>query len=360
VLTDVAPPSSPDPRPSNDDDNNDDDPGAGTDPSPTPWAFLRLALAALLVAAGAEGMTRLLEPSLEPVGDWPDSSYTAQHDQLAGLDGEVDYLVVGSSSAGAAVRPRSLAELWPDIGNGYTYWLAGPPFRSLEAVVSGVLLDQLAPETVVVGLTMREFNSLAEHEDHYAALLDASAYRKATGRRSWIDRADDLLQDHLALARHRAVLREPVHLVDDLTEPALVPTDIGTDGHLIGADDHELADEPPEHLRQEAAALADYLVSDADLDSLDRLLTDLNQRSIDAVVVNLPVSDDFIGLAPDGHRDYEAYVTAVEEVAKANGAEWHDLMDRSWSDNYFRDVNHLNGRGVARIGPLLADILSSP
>ena len=333
-------------------------PVIGPDPAspPGPRALLHLGLAALTVLLVAEVAARAMEPSLQPVQDWPDSSYTVHHDQLSQV-GPLDYLVVGSSSVGAAIHPDDLAEQWPDTGTGYAYWLAGPPLRSLEAVTAGVLLDELEPGMVVLGVTMREFNATSMHDEHHLALLNSPPYREATGQSSWLAPADALLRQHVALARQRAVLRQPADLWHDLRSPNLAPAPVATDGHLLGGERDELADEPPEHLAQERAALADFTVSDADLAALGSLLTELGERDIPTLVVNLPVTEEFIELAPGGQADYEAYVQAVEAEAATNGARWHDLMDGGWNDSHFRDVNHLNGRGVARLLPMLADLL---
>ena len=93
-----------------------------------------------------------------------------------------------------------------------------------------------------------------------------------------------------------------------------------------------------------AAALAD-------------LLAVLRERGITAVVVNLPVTDTFIGYAKGGRSDYDAYVADIRAAADGGHAIWLDAMQTAWPDRFFRDVNHLNDDGVQRLLPMLVDTL---
>ncbi len=301
-----------------------------------------------------EGSVRLLSVRLQPVEPWPSTEYTRHERQLAARGNHVDTLVVGSSSVGIAVRPDDL----PEGGTGYNYWLAGPSMRSVADLTTDVLLDRVRPETVVIGVTMREFSEGPFQRAHHSALVESYAFEDATGRSTVIDDADEALKSVSALARYRDVLRDPVRLVDQIQTGPLPPDQVADDGHLTDRGDDRMVDEPPEHLEQERGAMVDYSLADADLDALDHLLAVLAKRNIRAIVLNLPVSAKFIGLADGGQRSQLTFTDRVRSVSEKHSAFWVDSMIEPWDDEWFADVNHLNDRGAARLEPILKAALA--
>jgi hypothetical protein len=311
-----------------------------------------------VVVALAEGAARPLAQHLVPVEPWPDTAYSS-HDELLSVAGDdLDLLVVGSSSVGIAIRPGDLTEDGA-AGLGYNYWLAGTPMRSVELLTREVLLDRSSPSTVIIGVTMREFTSTLSLDTHLAALEASPAFRNAAGRQAWLDPLDDWLQRHSALARHRAAFRDPIKLKDELLAPATVPDLVEGDGHIDGRGDNSLADEPADHLAQERAAMAHFTVAPAEVTALGDLLDELHQRGIRALVVNLPVTDQFIGMADGGQTAYDSYVTVVEDATLSHHGEWLDAMQQSWPDRYFGDVSHVNELGIQELRPMVVAALQA-
>jgi len=306
-------------------------------------------LAALVTLAVVDGAVRLVSTRLPSVEPWPTSDYVRHEQQMAALREPLDTLVIGSSIAGVAIRPDDL----PAMGVGYNHWLAGPGIRSLADLARRVLLDRAAPDRVVVGVTMREFNDGPSQLAHYEAMVNSHGFRDETGTATWIDRADEALRSASAIAANRESLRDPVRFVDRLATGRLTPERIGTDGHLAELGDQVLADEPPEHVQQERDAMARYTFSESGLRALDRLLAECARRSIVVVVVNLPVSERFIGFAAGGHDAQSDFEARVRDVTERRGATWIDTMNEPWADEWFADVSHLNDRGVARLRPRL-------
>lgn len=300
-----------------------------------------------------EGSVRVLSLRLQPVEPWPSTDYTRHERRLAAEGNQVDTLVVGSSSVGVAVRPTDL----PEGGAGYNYWLAGPSMRSVADLTSEVLLGRVSPSTVLIGVTMREFNDGPSQRAHHTALVESYPFKDETGRSTLIDDADEVLKSVSALARHRDVLRDPVRLVDQLQTGPLTPENMAADGHLADRGNDQMVDEPAEHLEQERDAMFDYALADGDVDALDRLLSTLTDRRISAVVVNLPVSAKFIGLANGGQDAQQRFTNRIRLITETHGAVWVDSMSDLWEDEWFADVNHLNDRGVARLRPTLAAAL---
>jgi hypothetical protein len=178
-------------------------------PTRTRVRWRRVLLIALAIAVLAEVGVRALDSRLPPVTGWPGYEYAVHEEQLAALGGDPDLLVIGDSSAAVAIRPDELVEDGV-ASSGYNYWLGGAPMRSLELHASEVLLPRTTPRTVVVAVTMRNFNEAPSQEGHLAALRASSAFRRVTGRRSWLDHVDDRLQAGSAVFRHREILRDPL------------------------------------------------------------------------------------------------------------------------------------------------------
>jgi hypothetical protein len=258
----------------------------------------KVLLATIAVVAAAEGMARLVSPQLEPVNDWPRSDYVQHEQGLAARADQLQLLILGSSVAGRAPSPDDILDAGGP-GPGYNYWLAGPSMRSISLLATDVLLERASPSVVIIGLTMREFNNGPSQQNHFDALRQSYGLQTASGRRTAIDTMDHTLQSVSALARHRLAFQDPARLVRELRAPALIPEHIAPDGHLSDRGDNQLADEPPSHLAQERFAMANYDVSQEDLDALARLLDRLHARGITTLVVNLPVTEHFIDMADD-------------------------------------------------------------
>lgn len=316
----------------------------------------RLLLVAVAVALVTEVGALALGPHLPPVSGWPGYEYAQHEDQLAALGGDVDVLVLGDSSGGVAIRPDELVEDGV-ARNGYNYWLGGAPMRSVALLASEVVLERARPETVIVGVTMRNFNDAAGQASHLAALQASSAFREETGRLSWVDAADDWLQARSAIFRHRDILRDPLDLLRQLRSPT-VPDRLGAEGHVTDRGGDRLEEEPADHLQQEREAMADYAVFPEDVAALDELLGELQQRGSTVLVVSLPVTSAFIDLAQGGTEDYDRFVSAVSAAAGSNGAHVLDTMVQAWPDELFGDVNHLNDSGAARLRPIVADAIA--
>ena len=325
-----------------------------TDQQPRRSRFTAPVLAAIVTLALVEGAVRLVEPRLPAPGPWPTQEYGRHESQMAQVDDPLETLVVGSSIAGVAIRPEEL----PELGRAYNHWLAGPGMRSVADLTRRVLLDRADPRRVVVGVTMREFNDGPSQLAHYEAMVNSDGFREQTGTASWIDRADKMLRSTSAIAANRESLRDPVLLVNRLRTGRLTPERIESDGHLSEGGDQVVAEASPEHTQQERDSMARYTFSVAGLRALDQLLVECQRRNIEVVVVNLPVTEQFIGFANGGIEDQRDFENRVRSATERRGGTWVDTMNVPWADEWFADVSHLNDRGGARLRPRLAQVFS--
>jgi hypothetical protein len=88
------------------------------------------------------------------------------------------------------------------------------------------------------------------------------------------------------------------------------------------------------------------------LAELRTFLADLRRAGIDVVVIDMPVSNVYVGWHPGGEATYDAATTRLDATAAAAGA--RVLRPGVWSERYFSDPFHLNGAGAARLTAVLA------
>jgi hypothetical protein len=262
-----------------------------------------------------------------------------------------DVVVVGSSSAGAGVWMPDLERAGVAC-DGYVSWMAGPSMEAIALHTREVVLAGQPPRQVVVGMTMRAMNEASPTQRGQLELL-----RQWLGytppRQGGLAGVKDWAYDHIALLRSRLILQDPNGFGQRML--GRVGDPITEDGNSIQARGQLIEDESPRHRRQEASEVADYRLGQAQLEALAGLIENIERSGALPIVLNLPVSDRFIELAPQGRRDYEDYVAAVRNLTEELGVTLVDAtvleLDQ---DRDFADVNHVNARGAERVSRLLA------
>jgi hypothetical protein len=255
-----------------------------------------------------------------------------------------DTIVVGSSTAGSALVISELERLGVAC-RGYSAWAEGLNVNDMAAFLEGTVLSRQKPERLIIGVTMREF--IPRHPSGQG-LVDAPPRR---GLSAWA-------HDNVATLRARAMLQDPVRLGRALQQGAAAEP-IAADGNQVILRDRVLAMESAAHRQQEVEAMEKFRPDPAPYRELEGLLGRLGAAGHTAVVVNLPVTDLFVDLAPNGRADYTDYLTRLEAATSAANTELIDLaatpLDR---DSEYADVNHLNLRGSMKVTAALVEQLT--
>lgn len=334
------------------------------DATPARRRISGLAVAAIVLAvlAAAEGGARLVEDRLALAHEWGGESIAYQYDQMAPLaaSGGQDVVVLGSSMSGFGFDPSVLSR----SGEGTTafnasVYEASP--RLLELWAEEVVLPQLLPEVVVIGLGSREMNDNGLRPmDSYEAYVEAPERRRAAGEASLATRFEGWLEGVSALVRIRFELRDPAEFILSVVgrNSPLGPGQIGPDGSFVPTrQDYRFLPEFADRYRDEV--LNDYQVGGTQLEALERLIEELEARGVRVVLVDMPVvHDDYVPLHPDGESDFDAYRRALDDLASRQGI----LLIRPdpWDDSFFYDPVHLNSKGRERLSTLLASVLAEP
>jgi hypothetical protein len=115
------------------------------------------------------------------------------------------------------------------------------------------------------------------------------------------------------------------------------------------------------HRQQEIDAMDKYQPDPSAFRQFQDLLGRLNAAGHTVVVVNLPVTDLFVDLAPNGEADYRDYRTRLEAVTSAAQTHFVDLAETPLDrDADYADVNHLNLRGSMKVTVSLVRQLTIP
>jgi hypothetical protein len=327
----------------------------------------------ILIVAGvivlAELGTRGLAPHLPEPLLWTDESTqvkVAQMDRIADGPGCVDVAFVGNSMTRDAIDPETFTAADPEDRSAYNAALDAATPALLERWALDEVEPRVDPATVVVGLSSFDLNDNARIG---ATALDR--YDAATlSRDDVFGRLQAPLVEHSDLFRYRAELRQPRVLWESLgrlrrgeEEPRLsadgVEGVIGPDGE--GLSRRELTYVSAISLQRFAQTelLNDFRVGGRQTEAAGDLLQGLADRGVETVVVALPVTQDYVGLHPEGEADFQDFLTVAERVAGESGATFVDAHDWAASTEQFADTHHLNGEGALAFSADLPTLMTA-
>lgn len=317
------------------------------------WAVLAVVVALL----AGEGAARALEP-LPPDRTWPDaeSQWKADHAaSVAAAGGREDLIVAGSSVTDAALDPTMILAAGDLDGTGYSYAQEGSPAVTTARFLRAAVLDQVRPETVVIGLDPGDIGAVPGRIEALDRAMRASrGYRLAAGTPTLADRIADAAARRSALVAHRQLLRDPYRLWLERGEegpPAFLDP---TSGALLRHRDEAYVPPPADYGRGRTSPPGEL---DRQIGALDDLIADLHERGVRVVVVELPqfrrAYEPLVGAAALA-RSHDA-VTALTDRRCADHL---DLRDEAQDQRFWADTSHVNGAGTALLSAALGEWLA--
>ena len=261
----------------------------------------------------------------------------------------VDVALVGSSVVDVSVDASELGR------PAFNAALGAASIGMVADFTRAVVVPELDPEVVVIGVTSRELNENArEPKEIEARFRDAPAVREALGTESTFDRIVRWASDLSALVRYRAALRDPdVWFGNATPEWGSELTD--DDGVYLGFEDvaYRTVDDAGAPLG--AAAVEDFHIGARESETLRSLIADLVADGRHVLLVATPVSDDYVALHPRGVADHRAFVRTLSTMADREGVPF--LAAGIWEDRVFADPLHVNAAGQRRLTELVRDAL---
>ncbi len=328
-------------------------------------ARARASGSSLLVAVGvllvAElGVRALAGPLHEPMV-WRDRETSAKAAQIAGLGdaGGAEVVLVGSSMTNAAVDPVALTEALGTSRPAYNAALNGASTPTLATWVEEVVIPQLRPDLIVVGLSSRELNGRGRNQDEELTSFSSSpAVERLTGGGGWSGRIERALEDASALVRYRTTLRRPLEAFDDTKGPPrprdmLQPLGVLRALRVFASADYRVTADF--RARMVDRVFNDYEIGTREVAALHELYEIAERADVDVAVVLMPITEDAVTMHPNGADDLARFEAAIADATE--GRRVLDLRSGFQDLRLFADPLHLNGQGRADFTTALAEAL---
>jgi hypothetical protein len=321
---------------------------ASSDTAPTTPAPRRLRVVigvVVCVLVLAELGVRLVEHRLLPPHDWYTQEYGIKEEQMDALAdaGGSSIVFIGSSVIDTTLDPSGLTA--PGERPAYNAGLIGANLEMVDRWSELVVEPALRPDIVIIGISSRDVNANgAALETQTPGFYRLPAMRRLLGRESIAEQIERRAGELSRLVRYRTVLRRPLESIGGYDGPDRnVPLNDarGMELHLREST-FQGGEVVAEFFRNEP--LLDFAVSDVQLGALRRAIDRLQRQGARVILLDVPVTEQYVSLHPDGAADYRAYEAALQDLAGDTGIE---LVDAGvWQQKaLFSDPLHLNGVG---------------
>ena len=304
----------------------------------------------LVVLLLAELTVRVEASRLAPPQTWLTPEAQVKVDQMhairrAGKTGGVVFL--SSSVLDVGVDPGVFASRSGTPLPVYNGSLSGANMDELRWWADRVVVPLLRPRLVVVGLSSREFNANDPQAQRLAAqFFDAPSVRQIDGRETISQRLERYAGDISYLFRYRKSLRRPSQV---LHRDATIQLQQRYFSSPLGQEMVLSQQKFRRDLDAEFAATFtnNFEVSPSKVRVFTGLLDDLRRSGAMVVVVDAPVTQEYVNVHPRKQVDYAAYRQAIKDSAASAGL--RTLSFPVWDPAWFADPVHLNERGAARL-----------
>ena len=270
----------------------------------------------------------------------------AKLDTFVAQEGGVDCVFLGNSVVYRGIDPRAFRAAYRrragrDI-RCFNFGIRSIPVTS-AADLAELVVQRYHPALLIYGSTARDYSPYAEQSAVYARVAAEPWVRYQLGEftvTGWLTAHSVAYQYYLT---HRNWMRAgyAAELRDRLWQEVWTWADgYSPKRPAIGRVDHSVV-------------LADYRVMPQSLAGLQRIVR-LDGHGVQVVLLEMPIPPTTVRMFPRGERDYQQFIDAVSEVARAAGVPfWRtagaDIVPpRSWID-----WGHMNARAARIFGEWL-------
>lgn len=317
-------------------------------------------LVVMLAVCGAlEVGVRVIDDRLPEPLVWPSFEAQRKVDQMDQRAGQpVDVVFLGTSMMNAGVIPSLFVSTAGADISAYNASLSSGRPELMEFWSLHVVVPRLHPRLVVIGVTSGDINDNVSSDRAFLdAFSDSPGGLAALDRESALDRTDDWLRGHVALWRHRNELRDPSAVWDAVrgntaaVDP--VAASIDAEGHVTYRGDATFTPRPTE---QGIAGVGNWTLGTEQPNALRRLIAGLQASGARVVLVQLPITEDFIDRHPRKGADYAQAKLAIADLARGANVDLLDLDGiRDHAD--FADEIHLNRKGATKFTVALVNAM---
>jgi hypothetical protein len=310
---------------------------------------------ALSVVLLAEATVRVVADKLAAPQLWSAPEAQVKYAQMRALNkahqtGGVVF--VGTSLTDTGIDPAVFSTGIANRVPVYNASLSGATIETARWWYGHVVVPLLHPRVVVFGLTSREVNL----NDPDAAGLAKQFFsspevRRLSGTESLMQSLERYGDSASYLFRYRADLRTPATALHHKTQVDLEKLFVSPQGM-------ELALTRNGFYRNQAVddffhttITRNFKVSEAKVAALVGLIGDVPATGARLLLVDMPITTDYIVLHPHQWLDFVTYEEAMSGVVAKTGVT--EMPFQVWTHPFFADPIHLNEVGARRFTPLL-------
>ncbi len=314
---------------------------------------VKIVAVVFLVLLAAEALVRVRASALPPPLKWATPDLDRKVTQIGALSarGGASVLFLGSSTVDAGVDP-TLLDLDQTSLSAYNAGLRGGSIAMVSHWARAIAVPRLRPAVVILGIASRELaandDEVAERERDY---FEAPAVQHIVGKETALVRAERTLEDVSSIFKYRTWIRDPRYLralIGIGDAPSVTQTSIGD--YLAPSGQFRFFLGRRYSVESAATELrSGGRITDGQVDELARLLSYLRSRVDRVIVVNMPVTDDYVATQPPGERKrFDDILKAETDKIAATY-----LDPGIWPHDDFADPYHVNESGSRRLTELL-------
>lgn len=332
-------------------------------PAPTAPSWVRrlgvIAVGALVVLAAAEVGVRVIADDLPLPLDWHTAEAERKVERMDELaaDGGTDVVLLGTSIVNG-LDPARMTDAAGDPLSVYNASLTAglPPL--MEAWFRDAVVPRLRPKLVVIGVSSFDISDEPpERGAFFDAFRRSPAAERASGSATRLTRADHWMAEHSDLWRYRSSLRHPGVVLDTLRGDAeVVPpyvADLQPSGRTTFLEASRFEDRD---VNAGGTPLSNWSLGTKDRAALVRLIQLARGTGADVVLVDMPVTDEYVLKHPNGAADYDTYLRSLRALGdelQVPVIELSSIHDHT----FFADEVHLNVVGAAFVTQALQAVL---
>ncbi len=310
----------------------------------------KILIVAVVLLLAVEGAIRLRSDALPPPLKWATPDMDRKVEQMRDLAdrGGVSVLFLGSSTVDGSIDP-SLMTL-DGARPAYNGAVRGGTIRMVSGWATRQAVPLVKPAAVVLGVASRELNANDDRQQaREDAFFDAPAVRALRGDESALERAERILESASAIFKYRTRIRDPQYLkafVGLGEAPSVTQSPFGDyiadDGQFLSflrrpynaatflAEEPQRSDTDPEHIAV-----------------LRELLDFLKRNAKTVLVVNMPVTEDYI----TSRADHDRFSRLLRAEVDRAGVRY--IRPGIWPRTFFADPVHVNTKGSQRLTKLV-------
>jgi len=303
-------------------------------------------------------------PDPEPLL-WPAMPVTAKMEYFRAFETErgIDVLFVGNSAMQNGLNPEvfdsARSHNHESEPGSFNAAIEGFPPSAMLMFLK-IYLRYSSPKTIFYGLLPVDLNDNNPWAREATDKVKHSPLVQAECKCSLRGHLIEALLEYSYLYRYREVLYRM--LITGGQPPKVPPIAFDKRGYHSAM--RRLSDISAEDREQfyNNAAVVGYSPEGAELESLQELITFVNDNDIDLILVNMPLADDFYNNF-DSPKHYQSYLTIINDIASEFGIPVIDLENLpspvGFEDQHFSDFTHLNRLGADKLSRLLAEMNST-